>query len=362
MAETLRVGIVGVGWGALVHGPAFQLVDGFELAAICGRRPEPLAAASERLGVTDTSNDWRAFVERDDLDLISIVLPVELHKDVFIAALDAGKHVLCEKPLSLSGSDAREMVAAAEATDRQTAVCFQHRWGPERLAIWELVESGALGTPRYVQVSQTGQYWHDSRPLQSEWMYRLDQGGGYLNGMASHDIDYLQTLFGRVESVCADVRSSVPVRRREDGTELQVDADDTSALLMRLESGALAVLTTSVVGYQAGANFFDALGTDGTLEIARVGTQTVSSYRRVGDDDAATISPSTREVRSGRPLPERRSAGAIRSQVFLLEDWLPAFDGEPTRAPTVRGSWQVQEVIDAARRSAAGEGWVTIPH
>ncbi|MGD9796777.1 MAG: Gfo/Idh/MocA family oxidoreductase, partial [Acidimicrobiia bacterium] len=69
MAETLRVGIIGVGWGALVHGPAYGLVDGYELVALCGRRPEPLAAASERLGIADTSNDWEAFVRRDDLDL-----------------------------------------------------------------------------------------------------------------------------------------------------------------------------------------------------------------------------------------------------------------------------------------------------
>src|SRR6185295_19398512 len=72
MAGRLRVGIVGVGWGALVHGPAYQLVDDYELVALCGRRPEPLAAASERLGITDTANDWQAFVKRDDLDVVSI--------------------------------------------------------------------------------------------------------------------------------------------------------------------------------------------------------------------------------------------------------------------------------------------------
>src|SRR3954469_11096194 len=132
MAESLRVGIIGVGWGALVHGPAYQLVDGYELVALCGRRPEPLAAASERLGVTDTSNDWQSFVQRDDLDLVSIVLPVELHHDVFLAALDAGKHVLCEKPLCLTSAEGRDMVRAAETSDRQTAVCFENRWQAER--------------------------------------------------------------------------------------------------------------------------------------------------------------------------------------------------------------------------------------
>jgi predicted dehydrogenase len=361
MAETLRVGIIGVGWGALVHGPAYGLVDGYELVALCGRRPEPLATASERLGITDTSNDWGAFVRRDDIDLVSIVLPVELHKPVLLAALEAGKHVLCEKPLSLTGEEGRDMVRAAESSDRQTAVCFQNRWSPERLAMWELVANGGLGQPYFVQASGTAPYWHPTRPLQSEWMYHLDAGGGYLSGMASHDLDYIQTLFGRVVSVTADVRSSIPQRPREDGSMMDVDADDTSALVMRTESGALAVLTTSVVGYQAGANLFTALGSDGTIEIARVGADGASVLHRVGEDGPRPVPHSDRMPASGRPIPPRRAGAAIHSLALMLEDWLPAFDGEATRVPSIRGAWQVEEVIDAARRSSAGAGWVDVP-
>lgn len=357
----LRVGIVGVGWGALVHGPAFQLVDGYELVALCGRRPGPLAAASERLGITDVSSDWETFVRRDDLDVISIVLPVGLHRPVFLAALEAGKHVLCEKPLAPTGADAREMVAAAEASDRATAVCFQYRWSPEHLAVWELVAAGGLGRPFYAQMSQTAGYWHPGHALQSEWMYRLDEGGGYLNGMASHDIDFLQTLFGPVVEVCADVRCTIPERPRPDGTTLEVDADDTSALLLRMGSGALVVLTTCVVGYQAASQTFLALGEDATIEVVRVGTDELSRMVVAGKDGTAAAPVSERPVRSGRPLPARRSARAIHAQALLLEDWLPAFEGRPTRVPTVRDGWLVQEIIDAARRSSEGGGWVRIP-
>jgi predicted dehydrogenase len=73
------------------------------------------------------------------------------------------------------------------------------------------------------------------------------------------------------------------------------------------------------------------------------------------------LGPSVRQLKSGRALPERRSSAAIRAQAFMLEDWLPAFSGQPTPVPTVRDAWLVQEVIDAARRSSAGEGWVPIP-
>lgn len=79
----LRVGLIGVGWGALVHAPAFGAVDGYELVALCSSRPESVASAGQRLGVADVSTDWASFVRRDDLDLISISTPVPYHHDMF---------------------------------------------------------------------------------------------------------------------------------------------------------------------------------------------------------------------------------------------------------------------------------------
>jgi predicted dehydrogenase len=280
---------------------------------------------------------------------------------VFFAALEANKHVLCEKPLAVSVEEARDMRAAAEASRTQTAVCFQHRWGAKRMAAWQFVAEGALGVPYYVQVSHAGGYWHPSRPLQSEWMYRLDQGGGYLNGMGSHEIDYLQTLFGRAVAVCADVRSSIPLRERYDGSELAVDADDTSALLMRMESGALAVLTTSVVGCGEPSSAFAAFGSQATIEVSGIGSASSCTVIRPTDPSPSRLEARGRELRSGRAVPSRRSAGAIRAQAFLLEDWLPAFDGHQTHVPTVRDACEVQEVIEAARASSAGAGWVSLP-
>ena len=361
MQDALRVGIIGVGWGSLVHAPAFGAVDGYEVVALCGRRVEPLAAASERLGISDTSTDWRAFVRRDDLDLVSITAPVQLHREMFLAALDAGKHVLCEKPLSVNADEGAEMVAAAASSDRQSAVCFENRWTPERIAIAKFVEDGGLGTPYYVQASQTAGFWHPTHALQAEWMYQLDEGGGYLKGMAAHALDFLQSLFGRVEAVCADVRTAVPHRDLPDGRSINVDADDTSALLLRLESGALGVVTTSVVGYQAASTIFGALGSNGTIEIGRVHGGGMAVTVKVGDDEPVPLVPSARQLRSGVTLPPRRSSPAVLAQAFMLEDWLGAFRGGESTAPTIHDGWRVDAVIDAARRSSGGAGWVEVP-
>src|ERR1700712_4224657 len=193
----LRVGVIGVGWGQLVHVPAFRAVEEFELVALCGRRQSSVEKAGGRLGTEDLTTDWEAFVRRPDLDVISISAPVGMHRAMLLAALAAGKHVLCEKPLSMDGKEGWEMVQAAEASGLVTGVCFENRFNPQRLALWDFVASGGLGTPYFANVLRTAPYWHPSRPEQSEWMYLQAEGGGYLNGMASHELDYLQTLLGR---------------------------------------------------------------------------------------------------------------------------------------------------------------------
>ncbi|HUZ09414.1 MAG TPA: Gfo/Idh/MocA family oxidoreductase [Acidimicrobiales bacterium] len=358
MADNLRVGLIGVGWGALVHAPAFAAVDGYDLVALCSSRPESVAAGGERLGIGDTTTDWESFVRRDDLDLVSVSAPVERHHDMFLAALAAGRHVLCEKPLSLNGAQGRVMADAAEASDRATLACFENRWSPEHLAIRELVEGGAIGRPSFVQVTITTGYWHPTHKPQAAWMYRRDQGGGYLFGQMSHEIDFVQSLFGRAVAVCADVRHSIDRVTTPQG-EVEVTADDTSGVLLRLESGALAVLSNSSAGLGAGTNLFEAHGSEGTIAVNRSPGSSGSLVARVGAEPVPLV-PSTRRLASGVELPARRSSFAVQAMGLMLEDWLPAFGGEPTPTPTIRDGCAVQEVIDGAIASSEGAGWVEL--
>jgi len=360
MTDGMRVGLVGVGWGALVHAPAFRAVDGYELVAVCARRAESVARAAERLGISDTSTDWRSFVTRDDLDLISVSPPVPYHHDMFHAALAAGKHVLCEKPLAMSGAEGRTMAEAAEASDRASLVCFENRWSPEHLAIRQLVDAGTLGQTSFVQVTITTGYWHPTHAPQSAWMYRREEGGGYLFGQMSHEIDFVQSLFGRAVAVCADVRHSLSKITTAEG-DIEVTADDTSAVIMRLESGTVAVLTNSTAGLGAGTNLFEAHGSNGTIAVSRFPGSGGSFVVTADGGDPRPLELSTRQLASGVELPPKRSSGAVRAMGLMLEDWRPAFAGHPTPVPTIRDGWRVQQVIDAARQSSDGAGWVDIP-
>lgn len=191
-------------------------------------------------------------------------------------------------------------------------------------------------------------------------MYDRAQGGGYLAGMLVHDLDYLCTLFGPPREVCAEVRTSEPVRELPDGTELRVTADDTSALLLRMESGTLAVLSVSTVGAHADHFRLELFGSDGT--IIGDGTLRETGYHAgaAADAELAALVPSDRAPAAPERLPGGLAGHASRAMALMLEDWLPAFDGAATPIPTFGDGLLSLAIIDAAHRSAEGAGWVPV--
>lgn len=359
----MRVGIIGVGWGSVVQVPAFQAVEGFEVVALCSRRPERAAAAAEKLGVPESTTDWESFVRRDDLDVISICTPVDLHREQTLGAIAAGKHVLVEKPVGLDASETAEMLAAAEEAGVRHAVCFEGRYEPSRLAMTDAVRDGMLGTPYLALARSGGDFWHPSRGIQSEWMYRRDAGGGYLMGLASHDIDYICSLFGVPSAVCADVRTTVARRTRDDGTILEVDADDTSALLIRMADGALASVNTTAVALGESFRSLQLFGSDGsiTLDGPMLAADSVPIVVGTPGEPKKEVPPMERPLASNAEIPSRRAAGAIKSLALLLEDWRASFDGaDAPDVPTLVDGHRVQQIVDAARLSSDGRGWVTL--
>jgi predicted dehydrogenase len=354
---TLRVGVIGVGWGAHVQVPGFRAAAGFEPVALCARTPERLAKVAGRLGIDDTSTDWRAFVARDDLDVISVATPTVLHRDMTLAALEAGKAVLCEKPLARDLDAARELVRAAEKSGRPTACCFENRWNPDWLAVADMVSSGFLGKPYVARVNRSASFWHPSHAPQARWMYDREQGGGYLAGMLVHDLDFVCSLLGRPQAVCAEVHTSEPVRELPDGEKFHITADDTAALIMRMESGASAIMSVSVIGAHADHYRLELFGADGT--IIGDGTLRAATYQAgaASDEGLAPVATSNREPAHPENLPTGLAGHASRAMALMLEDWLPAFDGQRSTVATFEDGLLSLAVIDAAHRSAAGGGW-----
>jgi predicted dehydrogenase len=266
--------------------------------------------------------------------------------------------------VALDTAQAREMLDVARDSGLVHAVDFEGRWLIDRLAVWDRVTEGYVGQPYHLRFTSTADYWHPSRGLQSEWMYSVADGGGYLMGMGSHDIDFACALLGQPVAVCADVQTTIPSRQREDGTELTVTADDTSTLLLRFASGATATISTSTMGLHRDQRDLALYGSEGTLLVEGPVMTTVDNVvvrgGRLGEPGLAVLPHSDRMPRSGVELPKRRTWGAVRALALMLEDLLPAFDGAKTRVPDLYDGWVVQTVLDAARASSAGAGWVPL--
>jgi predicted dehydrogenase len=306
-------------------------------------------------------------VSRSDLDVVAVAAPNELHHPVAMAAIDAGKHVLCEKPLAATAKDAWELADAARRAGVVTATAFELRWLPDKLAVLDLVRQGYVGDAHFMRISQSKDLWHPSHRPMSAWVYDLEVGGGHLNAAVSHDIDFVRAALGEVMAVFGEVRTMSTERELADGAVMTVTGDDSGVVALRMACGALAVLTYTAAGVHAASEELELFGTGGSIV-----TQTSGSASRKGkraedrlrcgtvDDDAlADFLPSAREPRTRPDLPPNRFTSlAIRSFAMMLEDWLPAFDGSPVTVPSFADGVAVQAVIEAARMSATQGRWV----
>ncbi|HKU12007.1 MAG TPA: Gfo/Idh/MocA family oxidoreductase, partial [Sinomonas sp.] len=207
MTNPLRVGMVGYAFMGAAHSQAWRTAPRFfdlplapRLTAVAGRDPERVAAAAAKLGWESTETDWRRLIERDDIDLVDICTPGDTHAEIAIAALEAGKHVLCEKPLANSVAEAERMTAAADSAASRGvfAMCgFSYRRTPALSLAKRLVDSGALGQLRHVR-AQYLQDWLTDENAPLTW--RLDKaksGSGSLGDIGAHIIDAAQWVTGQ---------------------------------------------------------------------------------------------------------------------------------------------------------------------
>ncbi len=258
----LRIGMVGYAFMGAAHsqgwrtvGRVFDLPLRPEMAVICGRDADAVRAAADRHGWAEAETDWRALVERDDIDLVDICTPGDSHAEIALAALAAGKHVLCEKPLANTVAEAEAMARAAqEARDRGQAamVGFNYRRVPATALARRMVEEGRIGTLRHLRVVYL-QDWLVDPQFPLTWRLRREQAGsGSLGDLGAHIVDLAQYLAGeRLAGVSALTETFVRERPLPTAPSSglaavsaagtgQVTVDDAALFTGRFASGALA--------------------------------------------------------------------------------------------------------------------------
>ena len=258
----LRAGVVGTGWWAeLTHLPGLQARQDVEVAAICGRNRERLDALADKFGVKGRFADWKEMIARGGVDVVVIVTPNFLHHPVAMAALEAGKHVICEKPLALNALQAREMARTAETKERATLTFFTHRALAAAAQMKRLVAEGFLGTPLHVDARYfTASYLKPGKP--ASWrMRRAEAGTGVLGDIGSHVIDLCRWWLGDFERVAGQWQTRT--RERIGGA---VDGDEDCSFLAQLRNGVQGVFQASKLAAGRGnAQRIELHGTAGSL-------------------------------------------------------------------------------------------------
>ncbi|MEV6442643.1 Gfo/Idh/MocA family oxidoreductase [Amycolatopsis sp. NPDC051716] len=373
--ETIGIGMVGHAFMGAVHSHAWRSVHRFfdpplvpRLAVLGGRDETRAKAAAERYGWEDVETDWRKLVARDDVGLVDVCTPGDSHAEIAIAALAAGKHVLCEKPLANSVAEAEAMAEAARrARDRgvRAMVAFNYRRVPALAHARNLVASGALGEIRHVR-SVYLQDWLSDPAAPMTWRLRKESAGsGALGDLGAHIVDAAQFVTGEViTGVSALTNTFVKQRPAESGGTDDVTVDDTALFLARLSGGAVAsfeatrfalgrknAMRLEVNGSKASLAFdFEAMNELQWYE----GTGTEAGFRRI-----LVTEPQHPYV--GVWWPPGHLLGYEHTFTHEVADLLDAIGAGTDPEPGFDDGLRVQRVLAAVEKSAAEEAnWTSV--
>ena len=375
----LGIGMVGYAFMGRAHSQAWRNVASFfelplrpRMAAICGRDQAAVAAAATRLGWPAWETDWKRLVQRDDFDLVDVCTPGSSHAEISIAALEAGRHVLCEKPLANTVDEARAMAAAAEraATGGVRAmVGFNFRRVPAVALARQLVAAGRLGPVRHVRAAYLASHALDPE-LPLAWRHQASEAGsGALGDLGAHAIDLAQHLAGdRIAGVSAVTETFVRERPLPGGGGARgpVTVDDAALFIARFGGGALG----SFEATRLAAGHTEGLTVELNGELGSVVWELGAlNQLRLFD---ATEEPATQGFRTiqvtradhpyaGAWWPDGHTIGYEHTFTHEVRDLLQAIADGRDPEPTFADGLQVQEVLDAVQRSAAsGAGWTEV--
>ena len=230
--KNLRIGLVGVGAAAQInHIPALKRMEGVEITALCDRDPEKAARVAQKFGIPRAHQRFDDLLADEEIDAVDLCTPNYLHSPMATAALEAGKHVLCERPLARSADEAAAMVKAAKKADRVLMCAVQHRFRPDAMLLKKFVEKGDLGE---IFFAKAGWLRQRTEWDSDEWRrQKRESGGGVVLDLGFQMLDLSLWMMGspKVESVTASLH------RQRKG-----EVEDSATAFLRLESGATLTL------------------------------------------------------------------------------------------------------------------------
>ncbi len=344
----VRVGFIGSGFARRVQLPALALVPGTKATAIASGHRANAEAVAREFGLPHVFTDGTELARSTDVDLVIVSSTPDTHARYAIAALEAGKHVLCEKPMAIDGFEAAQMVTASEQhPDRLAWIDHELRYEPNRRRARELIRSNSIGELRHVELSLKPYLRGDGRPQTSDapwsWWFDASRGGGILGAVGSHLIDLFRFWTGsEITYVAGLVETFVKQRKDETGAMRPVTADDFASCVLQTGSGAVATITLSTVAHHGPGHVGQVTGSEGTLLLT--GETKLELGKAGGSLEDISVPDDLWEKTKPNNMWHRSFVRLMREMVQVIRGGSP--QGEPA---TFRDGWQVQRVLDAIR-------------
>jgi predicted dehydrogenase len=377
VTKTLNIGMVGYGFMARAHSNAYRRVNQFfestyqpVLKAVAARDRERLDAFARNWGYESIETDWRRLVERKDIDAIDICAPNNLHKDIALAAAQAGKVVLCEKPLAMNSDEGAEMVAAVEKSGVPNMVWYNYRRIPAVTLAKELIDQGRLGRIFHYRAVFL-QDWTISSdlPQGGTALWRLDvaaAGSGVTGDLLAHCIDTALWLNGSVERVTAMTETFIKQRKHNLTGKIEpVSIDDACAFLARFRNGSLATFEST--RYARGHKALYTFEINGEKASIQWNLHDLHRLSYFDHRDESTLRgwKSIHVTDGDHPYMSRwwvpgLQIGYEHTFVHQVADFLQALDAGGSVSPTFREALETQKVCDAVLKSATSGEWVEV--
>jgi len=386
-ASTLGVGMIGYSFMGRAHSNGWRNARSFftppalpRLTVLAGRNAEAATQTARQFGWQSVETDWRAVLEREDVDIVDICTPGDSHVEIAVAALEAGKHVLCEKPLANSVEEAERMVAAAEQAEAKgirSMVGFTYRRVPAIAFAKSLVEDGRVGEIRHVRAQYLQDWLVDaSSPL--SWRLQKERAGsGALGDIGAHIIDLVQFITGeQLTGVSALTETFVrqrPVGDVADGLRASgagsaemgdVTVDDAAVFLSRLTGGALATFeATRFATGRKNAIRLEINGSEGSLAFDFEDMNVLQVHSGSGPEAGFTrvvVTEPEHPYVAGW-WPAGHMLGYEHGFTHQAVDFLTDVAQGRSPHPSFRDGLGVQRVLEAVERSAAAESvWTPV--
>lgn len=366
----LNIGLIGTGFMGKAHvfgytaAPrVFDLPCDLRLHTVADITPEAAAEAARRLGFAHATADWHDIMADPDIDVVSITAPNALHKEMALAAIAAGKHVHCEKPLAPLPSDALVMAEAAEAAGVRTQVGFNYLCNPMLRLAQQMIEAGELGEIRSYRGLHAEDYMADAGGV---WGFRHDPaGGGALADIGSHALATAEFLCGPITRVLGDCVTVIDERPDGYGGRRAVEVDDVGRAFVRFGNGATGSVEANWIATgRKMQHDFEVYGTRGALAFSQERFNELHFYD-TGD------APGRQGFRRMEAAPDHPPYGRFcvapghqigfnDLKTIEVAGFVDAIAGAAPEPFNFRAGLRVQRVVDAIQRSAGQGGWVDV--